>query len=66
MKAEARKAEWRPEMEAELAFPLPTKEPFVTLDADSHLGDEKFWSAKCACYLVSKAAVICGQRKRHC
>lgn len=38
MKIEADKAEGMPEMEAELAFPLSTKELFVTQDADSHRG----------------------------
>lgn len=53
MKIEARKAEWMPEMEAELAFPLSTKELFVIQDADSHLGDGKFWSCE-ACLLLSR------------
>ena len=53
MKIEAHKAEWIPEMEAELAFPLSTKELFVTPDADSHRGDGKFWSYA-VCLLLSK------------
>lgn len=68
MKVEACKAEQMPEMEAELAFPLSTKELFVTqdADADSHLETGNSGLAKRACYLVGKAAVICGQPKRHC
>lgn len=53
MKIEARKAEWMPEMEAELAFPLSTKELFVIQDAGAHLGDGKFWSCE-ACLLLSR------------
>lgn len=53
MKVEACKAEQMPEMEAELAFPLSTKELFVTQDAYSHLGDGKFWSCE-ACLLLSR------------
>lgn len=53
MKIEARKVEWMPEMEAELAFPLSTKELFVIQDAGAHLGDGKFWSCE-ACLLLSR------------
>lgn len=57
MKVEAREAEQMPEMESELAFPLSTKEQFVTQDADSHLGDGKFWSSK-ACLLLSRVKLL--------
>jgi len=53
LKIEARKAEWVPEMKAELVFPLSTKEPFATQDTDSHRGDGKFWSYA-VCLLLSR------------
>lgn len=51
MKVEACEAGRMPEMEAELAFPLSAKEPFVTQDADSHLGHGKFCSREASLLL---------------